>query len=356
MANKNLYVDFHVLQTVPPSCVNRDDTGRPKTAVYGGVQRARVSSQSWKRAMRSMFTEENKGYRSKGIVALIEEKIKEKAADKTDAEVKKLANEAASKAKLKKPSDKEMKTLFFISEGQIARLADVALSEEKKDEDYVNAVKEEPSIDIAMFGRMVADDPSLNYDAAVQVSHSISTHAVEVEEDYFTAVDDCSPEDTAGAGHLGTTEYNSATLYRYATVNMKELVKSLKDIDQSKYAVKEFANAFIYSMPTGKQNSFANRTLPDCIYVTVRTDQPINFATAFEKPVRYSDTGGYSEKSKEAFANEAKRIYSLYVDEPIYSWSVGINIGYGAEEVKVSSMVEKLGEVLEKEMAESENV
>ena len=88
---------------------------------------------------------------------------------------------------------------------------------------YKEALKEAPSADMALFGRMVADDPSLNYDAAAQVAHSISTHAVQNEFDYFTAVDDCAPEDNAGAGHLGTVEYNSATLYRYATVNVLEL-------------------------------------------------------------------------------------------------------------------------------------
>ena len=97
-------------------------------------------------------------------------------------------------------------------------LARLAAEDCEEKDDYKKALKENPSVDMALFGRMVASDPSLNYDAAAQVAHSISTHAVQNEFDYFTAVDDCAPEDSAGAGHLGTVEYNSSTLYRYATV------------------------------------------------------------------------------------------------------------------------------------------
>ena len=144
------------------------------------------------------------------------------------------------------------------------------------------ALKNYPSVDLALFGRMVADEPSLNYDAAAQVAHAISTHAVHNEYDYFTAVDDCTSEDNSGGRtHLGTVEYNSSTLYRYATVNAAELVRYLGE-DTPK-AVRNFAEAFITSMPTGKQNTFANRTRPDAVYVTVRRDQPVNMAGAFEK-------------------------------------------------------------------------
>ncbi len=56
-----LYVDVHVLQTVPPSNLNRDDAGAPKQAVYGGARRARVSSQAWKRATRKSFGQADSG-------------------------------------------------------------------------------------------------------------------------------------------------------------------------------------------------------------------------------------------------------------------------------------------------------
>ena len=134
---------------------------------------------------------------------------------------------------------------------------------------------------MALFGRMVADDPSLNYDAAAQVAHSISTHTVQNEFDYFTAVDDCAPEDNAGAGHLGTVEYNSATLYRYATVNVLELVRTL-GAEQAAQTVRASVRRSSAPCPPASQNSFANRTLPDAVYVTLRQDQPVNLCGALK--------------------------------------------------------------------------
>ena len=144
-------------------------------------------------------------------------------------------------------------------------------------------------MDMALFGRMVADDPSLKYNAAAQVAHSISTHAVKNEYDYFTAVDDCQTDST-GAGHLGTVEYNSSTLYRYATVNVLELAEQL-GAEQAAETVRAFGEAFLFSMPTGRQNSFANRTLPDAVYVTLREDQPVNLCGAFERAVSRGEQG-----------------------------------------------------------------
>lgn len=177
-------------------------------------------------------------------------------------------------------------------------------------------------MDMALFGRMVADDPSLNYDAAAQVAHSISTHAVKNEYDYFTAVDDCPAEDNAGAGHLGTVEYNSSTLYRYATVNVLEL-KGKLGAEQAAETVRAFGEAFLFSMPTGKQNTFANRTLPDAVYVTIREDQPVNLCGAFERAVSRGEQGGYAEASKAALARYAQQVYASFAEAPVQSFTVG---------------------------------
>ena len=264
--NKRLYVDLHVLQTVPPSCVNRDDTGSPKTAVYGGVRRARVSSQAWKRAMRTMFREEllnpeQMGERTKKVLQILAEEIQRIAPEQ---EAEKLAKKAMEYVGLtpSKKNGNDLDALFFLSHFQAKALASLIVEGSSDKKAYHDALEKAPSMDMALFGRMVASDPSLNYDASAQVAHSISTHRVQNEYDYFTAVDDCAPEDKAGAGHLGTVEYNSSTLYRYATVNLLELAGYLGKEDAVK-AVEVFAEAFIRSMPTGKQNTFANRTLPD---------------------------------------------------------------------------------------------
>ena len=349
MTKNNIYVDLHVLQTVPPSCVNRDDTGSPKIAVYGGVTRARVSSQSWKRAMRLMFHEQFQagelGIRTKMIQDLLAERITILAPElKSDVLARKTLEAAGIKIKDDKGSAKTG-ALFFISRGQVDALAHIAVNHpdgkfEKEDkEELKQALKENPAIDIALFGRMVADDPSLNFDASAQVAHAISTHAVHNEYDYFTAVDDCAPEDNAGAGHLGTVEYNSATLYRYATVNVLELEKNLK-ADTAK-AVRGFAEAFIRSMPTGKQNSFANRTLPDAVYITIRADQPVNMSGAFEKPVS-ANQGGYMEGSIRAMIQYAQETYHNYAGQPILSLAVGTPMGEIADVMPLDQLLDTL--------------
>lgn len=344
----NVYLDFHVIQTVPPSCVNRDDTGSPKTAIYGGVTRARVSSQAWKRAIRLMFKDEfpneNLGVRTKKIVDLIAQRIRKINSDIVEKDAVGLAQKVLEAAGIKTKDNKgkiETGALFFISESQMTELARLAAFEtENFDKKKCSeAVKENPAIDIALFGRMVADDPSLNYDAAAQVAHAISTHAVHNEYDYFTAVDDCAPEDNAGAGHLGTVEYNSSTLYRYATVNITELAKNLGS--DTAIAVKGFADAFIRSMPTGKQNTFANRTLPDAVYVTIRKDQPINMAGAFEKPVPTTKEG-FVDKSIEKLNDYAKKMYADFFSEPEIEWAIGSKIGKVEETVSLNTLLEGL--------------
>lgn len=345
--NKRLYVDFHILQTVPPSCINRDDTGSPKTAVYGGVTRARVSSQAWKHAMRAAFAENARldvGKRTKKVADLVKEQILPLA---PDADADKLAKKALENAGIKfdeksKKDDTVTKALFFMSAAQAKALAELVVEGSADKKQYRDALKAAPSMDMALFGRMVADDPSLNYDAAAQVAHSISTHAVQNEYDYFTAVDDCQAEDNAGAGHLGTVEYNSSTLYRYATVNVMELAGQL-GAAQAAETVRAFGEAFLFSMPTGKQNTFANRTLPDAVYVTLREDQPVNLCGAFERAVPRS-AQGYAAPSKAALAQYAQQMYSSFAEAPAQSFTVGS----GLEELAPAQTAKAMLDALEK--------
>ena len=349
-----MYVDFHVLQTVPPSCVNRDDIGQPKTAVYGGTLRARVSSQAWKHAMRrkflELFPEEQVGKRTKKLVDFVAEYI---AQEDPSANAAQMAQKVLEAAKLKfkedaKKADKspEAEALFFISCAQAKALAHIAVAhpDMKYDaEECKKALQENPSVDIALFGRMAASNPELNTDASAQVAHAISTHTVSNEYDYFTAVDDCSGEDNTGAGHLGTVEYNSSTLYRYATVNVADLAQKLHG--DTAMAVREFAEAFVQSMPTGKQNSFANATLPDVVYVTVRKDQPLNLCGAFEKAVRPS-VNGNAGPSAAALKQYAENLYEDY-DTPVKAMTVG----KGMEEIAVKMSFHELLDALEEEVS-----
>lgn len=348
----NLYVDVHVLQTVPPSCVNRDDTGSPKTAVYGGTNRARVSSQAWKRAMRMMFKEmleaDKIGFRTRNVKQLLINKLFELAPDKREEDIAKIAEIALEASKIKSGGDKK-DVLFFISSVQLEALAKVALEydeddsakkekEQKFKKRWQEALNGKPSVDMLLFGRMAASDPELNCEASAQVAHCISTHEVSNEFDYFTAVDDYD-EDGAGAGHIGTVEFNSSTLYRYATVNVGELYQSSLSTDEVADAVKGFVEAFIKSMPEGKQNSFANRTLPFYTYVTIREDQPINMVGAFEKAVAKTREG-YGSNSIKALEDFMEKVYGSFAEKPKKSWVVSIeNTAVDAKRVKMSELL-----------------
>ena len=339
------YVDIHIIQSLPPSCVNRDDSGSPKSAVYGGVRRLRVSSQSWKRATRLYFNDlldaKDVGVRTKRVVEVLAERITEDApelAGDAAALAKKVF--AATKIKLSSPRGKkdapqESGYLLFLSTSQIARLAELAIASarggEALDAKTVKKIfKEEHAVDIALFGRMVAEDPDLNVDAACQVAHAISTHAAENEYDFFTAVDDDksrSEEEDAGAGMMGTVEFSSATMYRYATVNLDMLVENLGDDDAALRALEVFIKGFCLSMPTGKQNTFANRTLPEAVVVSVRDDQPVSLVGAFEKPIRTNEADGYLTRSVGALAEHARAIEDNYGLKPLAGFVVALKGG-----------------------------
>ncbi|MCT7870257.1 MAG: type I-E CRISPR-associated protein Cas7/Cse4/CasC, partial [Lactobacillus crispatus] len=231
--NTRLFLDIQAIQTVPPCNMNRDDAGSPKTAQYGGVTRTRVSSQCWKHSMREYFKEHsgdsNVGVRSKNIVKYVADKIITLKPELSEQEALDLANKTLNNAGVKTKTDKDetvptAKALFFLGEIQANALAQAAINDVTDKKQLQEILKDNPAIDIALFGRMLADDPSLNEDASSQVAHAISTHAVRAEFDYYTAVDDLSPDDNAGAGMLGTIEYNSSTLYRYSNVAVHELV------------------------------------------------------------------------------------------------------------------------------------
>lgn len=335
MKKDRLFLDIHVIQTVPPSNINRDDTGSPKTAQYGGVRRARVSSQSWKRAMRKYFYEnsaqENIGVRTLDIVEYVKEKINDINPDIDDEEAKELANNVLKGAGISL-KDGKAKALFFMGDTQARRLAQAALDGVEDKKILKEILRENPAIDIALFGRMVADDPSLNEDASSQVAHAISTHAVQTEYDFFTAVDDKKPEDNAGAGMLGTVEYNSSTLYRYANVAVHELLNQLEDEKSTINTLGLFVKAFAKSMPTGKVNTFANQTLPQLILVNIREDRPVNLVSAFEKPVKSND--GYIYESIDRLFDAEKEV-TKFVKEPVKGYYLLAN----NQEVETNSSV-----------------
>ena len=280
----SLVIDIHALQTVPPSLINRDDTGAPKTAVFGGVPRQRVSSQSWKRAIRKYFEDhfdpDQIGDRSKRLPEKIAKRLEEVAgldqaeaiervqklfkAAKIDTEVQKAPKKTEDTDSAHNPYP-HTKYLFFLSPAQVDHAVQVLGEswEGKISKKEAQAVLDENhSVDMAMFGRMVADDAAFNVDAAVQVAHALGVHASAPEFDFYTAVDDLAEEgEETGAGMLGTVQMMSSTMYRYATVNVDGLAQNLDSPANARDAAVKFVEAFVSSMPTGKINTFANLSL-----------------------------------------------------------------------------------------------
>lgn len=344
--NRRLFLDVHAIQTVPPSNINRDDTGSPKTAQYGGVTRARVSSQSWKKAIRQYFLEHgdisNVGIRSLEIVRYVAEKMMNLDESIDHEEAMKLAEEVINSAGVSTTKDHKAKALFFMSSRQADRLAQAALEGDANKSELQEMIKSDPAIDIALFGRMVADDPKLNEDASSQVAHAISTHAVQTEFDFFTATDDFSSANDAGAGMLGTVEFNSSTLYRYANVAVHEFCGQIGEAISAINALKLFVEAFAKSMPTGKANTFANQTLPQAILIDLREDRPVSLVSAFERPIHSSE--GYVDQSIRRLRNEFEKV-KQWVGGPLFSLSLGMD-DFDANQADLQQLLGKLEEKL----------
>src|SRR5690606_4445148 len=271
-----LFLEFHLIQNFAPSNLNRDDTGAPKDAIFGGQRRARISSQCIKRAIRSAATEygllppENRGIRTRKLQALLLEKLNDR--DQEEAQGKIAA--ALSSAGLKLKDDGKTEYLLFLGQNEVAAFADlirrhwddlpvVAGKKSKKDSkaaippEIVSQAKKlldgGKAVDVALFGRMLADLPAVNQNAACQVAHAISTHRVEREFDYFTAVDDKGDEGDTGAGMIGQVEFNSATFYRYAVLDVNKLFENLQaDRELTLSSVSAFTEAIARAIPTGK--------------------------------------------------------------------------------------------------------
>ncbi|GGU62244.1 type I-E CRISPR-associated protein Cas7/Cse4/CasC [Streptomyces daghestanicus] len=349
-----LFVEAHILQSLPPSNVNRDDSGTPKQAVYGGARRARVSSQAWKRATRTAYAEHvpeaDRATRTKRIAHLLTQRLTRPAAvggaGLQAAQADRLAAallEPLGITKSAKKDDQSAYLLFFgkkqldslvaLLGGRAAKLAalpDDDLKTEVKNLPVVQTLSTGHPAEVALFGRMVADLPALNVDASVQVAHALSTHAVRTEFDYYTAVDDENTDDH-GAGMIGTVEFNSSTLYRYAVLGVHQLRDNLTDTDETRQAAVRFIDAFTRSMPTGHQNSFAHRTLPHLVLLTIRTDQPVNLVSAFEEPV--TGITGLAAESVVRLAHELQTVGETWGAEPLRTLATYTTEGDKAAEV-----------------------
>ncbi len=355
----SLFVEFHLIQNFAPSNLNRDDTGAPKDAIFGGYRRARVSSQCFKRAirlhpeMKKAVPTDHLAVRTKKLGQLLEKRLAALGQEDAASRI-----EAALHAIGLKLKDGKTEYLLFLGQNEIDAFAqlinkhwdalgsvssntDEANPSESNETNHseskgskkskkskkesglpaetINKMKSlldgHKAVDVALFGRMLANLPQANQDAACQVAHAISTHKVEREFDYFTAVDDEGDEDESGASMIGHIEFNSATFYRYAVVDVNKLADNLKgDHELALAGLRGFTQAMARAIPTGKQNTFAAYNLPSFVGVVLRHSSPFNLANAFEKPVWPKADRELSALSVARLSEYDKMINDLYGD------------------------------------------
>lgn len=346
-------IEIHVLQNFAPSNLNRDDTGSPKDAEFGGFRRARISSQCIKRAVRNHFKDDelipaaNRAIRTKRLLEHTASLLAKPGRD--ESAITRAVTTALAAGGLKLAENNLTQYLLFLGEGEMRRLTALvdkhfdALSKEaeaaspktgkkktakkEKAEAKVAAPEEVrkavpdlldggKAADLALFGRMLPDLPEKNVDAACQVAHAVSTNRIHsMEMDYFTAVDDIKPKDTAGADMIGTVEFNSACFYRYANLDLGQLETNLQgDSELAKKTAEAFLKGFVHAIPTGKQNTFAAHSKPSLVFALVRDGSPVSLANAFVKPIAPRNGECLVTNSIEAMDDYYGRLLKMYGD------------------------------------------
>jgi CRISPR system Cascade subunit CasC len=368
-----MFIELHILQNFAPSNLNRDDTGNPKDTEFGGVRRARISSQAIKRAIRKhdafkKSVQTDIGFRTRYLTRKLIELLEgnKKLAEESTAITQAIAALFTSK-KGKMDSDNPDRTTVpvYLAESDAewlkaeilnkwdelleASKVQIAEDEEEGEETDKKKKKKKASIppalkeivdglidrtskqagapDIALFGRMLADRPETNVDAACQVAHAISTHRVNMELDYFTAVDDLKTDDETGSAMIGVTAFNSACFYRYARIDWDLLVNNLGDDKElARKTVEGFLRAAALAIPSGKQNSFAAQNPPDFVLGVVRKDgQSWSLANAFETPVKPNSEGGLISASIKKLNEYWARLNKVYGGDGVTSAELALD-------------------------------
>jgi CRISPR system Cascade subunit CasC len=348
-----MFVELHLLQNFAPSCLNRDDTNAPKDCEFGGHRRARISSQCIKRAVRRYFRDErllpaeHLAERSKRLVGEVVRLLEAKG--RSGGQAADLVETALASVRLRADDRHETQYLLFLGNQEVRALADVVHTfwdtlarvrapapegdpkgkkRTKKQEKSEASEAVPPEVarkvkalfdggkaaDLALFGRMLADQADLSRDAACQVAHALSTNRVSMEIDFFTAVDDLKgPSAEAGAAMLGTVEFNSACFYRYANLDFAQLTKNLQgDVGLARRTVEAFLTASVHAVPSGKQNTFAAHNPPSLVLAVVRDRGLFSLANAFERPLRPDHNGSLVQNSIEALDTYWGRLERMY--------------------------------------------
>ncbi|TKI04080.1 type I-E CRISPR-associated protein Cas7/Cse4/CasC [Martelella alba] len=339
------FIQLHLLTAYAPANLNRDDSGRPKTAFMGGVERLRVSSQSLKRAWRTSetFGEAMEGFigvRTRRIgmdyvfkpmrEANIAEKTAKEAAGKIANQFGKLKSD--KNASLEKNLDIEQ--IVHVSNHEIALIKNlvntlIVENREPTDDEVKLLRKEQRSVDMALFGRMLASSPDFNVEAACQVSHALGVSAVTIEDDFFTAVDDLNKkEEDAGSGFMGEQGFASALFYTYICISRDLLVENLgNNAELANRAIAALTETAMTVSPTGKQNSFASRAYASYALAEIGTRQPRSLAVAFFQPIRDDNVVQAAIARLQAQRNNFDDVYGKCVEA---SCELNVQAGTGS--------------------------
>lgn len=350
-----MLVEIHMLQNHAPSNLNRDDTGSPKDAVFGGVRRSRVSSQALKRAIRrsevfsDILKSQGVGYRTRLLPEQVRKILLEKGLDEEMATIGalKASGFGTKGGKEEKPNEEtgviETAQMMFLTPQDIEAVVQVIYEaaceadtpsafKKVKASDLQRKVRDDGkrriSPDVALFGRMVTSDAFRDIESSIQTAHAISTHKMEHEFDYFTAVDDLldplESEDERGAGMIGDVEFNSACFYKYFSIDLDGFIDNMLSGDESSDSktvavenaiatTKAFLQAAVFTSPSGKQNTFAAHQLPDAILVEIRDKKiPVSYANAFVEPVDVSRGGDLVERSIDALKEYVDKLNHMF--------------------------------------------
>ena len=300
------FIQLHLLTSYPPSNLNRDDLGRPKTAKMGGFDRLRISSQSLKRnwrvselfesAMAAHIGTRTKRFGIDIFNALVEANIAEKQAKEWAVSIAGVFGKNKKADKNKPMEDLEIEQLAHISptekEAALALVAQLVEENREPTKDELKLLKHQSTaVDIALFGRMLASSPEFNTDAACQVAHALRVHSVVVEDDYFTAVDDLNDGNTdSGSAHIGESGFAAALFYSNININKTQLIDNLNgDETLANRAIQALVEAAVKVSPKGKQNSFASSAYASFALAEKGEQQPRNLSVAFLRPVNDED-------------------------------------------------------------------
>ena len=340
--------EIHMLKNYPPTNLNRDDTGAPKTCTFGGVTRGRISSQCLKRTWRTSdlfkaeIGEEHLGIRTRKLPELVADRLLELGVepDFVEAVKPRISGFGNKEGKETKDGGNTAQVIFFAPQDidavalavkeKLDACKTVKDVEKLKGKDLQSAVAGAEirpiTLDIALFGRMVTSDAFRDVEASMQVAHAISTNKISVESDYYTAMDDLlsgESMDEMGAGMIGDVDYNASCYYIYASLDTDALRDALKDVKHSDEIIKKALPALLRAMaftnPSGKQNSFAGHVLPSCVLVECKEQKiPVSLVNAFVEPVRGQDIVKESIQKLADEADQTTRCFSLPVKERLW--------------------------------------